>query len=63
MLECTHFDGGDRSDSLNPDGAESADGFEARARARTQIGHSSAMSRFPRPYSLHVGDIERVAQG
>ena len=31
--------------------------------ARTQIGHSSAMSRFPRPYSLHVGDIERVAQG
>ena len=33
VLECTHFDGGDRSDSLNPDGAESADGFEARARA------------------------------
>ena len=33
VLECAHFDGSDRSDSLEPDGAESADGFEARARA------------------------------
>ena len=31
VLDCAHSAGGDRSDSPDPDGAESADGLEARA--------------------------------